>query len=493
VAAVTLLSILALFIVRICLIFNRSFNQDEFQYLHHGWMVSQGFVPYRDFWNNHTPLLWVLLAPLAFLFDEQPAYLFAGRLLILAATIAVAVMIFRLTALLFSLYGAIFALLLLSLEFYALDKGIEVRPDQFMILSWLLAVWFLERSASDDLSKGTWRAGLALGIGLLFTPKALFAIASVGMGVLWLTLRAPAGPSGRRRDCLRRLAILGATAFLPLLATTLVLSLIGAGQAFVRQAFIDNAGFARAPDLALTFFRSSLILTPLFWACAAIGVILWCRRMRRPHSASGDRASIVMLISIAGALMAYFLIIPAPYKQSILPLVLLLAPAGGAAGRLLFDGLAARQRPRLRLASGAAFIAILLIGVVRAFTGMTMALQPLTPTNAEQFKRMTYVLSLTTKSDSVLDGQAAYVFRPQASFYASIVDELLYRFRTGGLAYDIPERCDDGGCRVAILDSRLRQMPRSVLQFIDEQYTPTAMKEVYIRTLMSSQQPPVRR
>ena len=95
---------------------------------------------------------------------------------------------------------------------------------------------------------------------------------------------------------------------------------------------------------------------------------------------------------------------------------------------------------------------------------------------------MMYVLRLTTRSDSVLDGQAAYIFRPQASYYAALVDELLYRFRIGALRYDIPDRCQNGRCRVAILDSRIRQMPGEVLQFIDQNYAPTSMKDVFTRT-----------
>jgi len=201
----------------------------------------------------------------------------------------------------------------------------------------------------------------------------------------------------------------------------------------------------------------------------------------------------LILASIVGAAVAYFVIIPAPYKQSILPLVVLLAPAGGAVGGWLFDGLAAEQRPRVRFACSLGFLAILLLGVIRAFTGFSISLHPLTPTNAEQLRRMMYVLSITARSDSVLDGQAAYIFRPQASFYASIVDELLYRFRTGALAYDIPDRCQGGGCRVAILDSRLRQMPRSVRQFVEDNYSPTPMKDVYIRTLMGTQGSPATR
>jgi hypothetical protein len=38
-------------------------DMDETEHLHCSWMVSCGMVPYRDFWQHHSPLLWVLLSP----------------------------------------------------------------------------------------------------------------------------------------------------------------------------------------------------------------------------------------------------------------------------------------------------------------------------------------------------------------------------------------------------------------------------------------------
>ncbi|MEI8176496.1 MAG: hypothetical protein WCG78_06475, partial [Candidatus Omnitrophota bacterium] len=41
-----------------------SLNTDEVEHLHCAWLVGQGLVPFRDFWQHHSPLLWALLAPL---------------------------------------------------------------------------------------------------------------------------------------------------------------------------------------------------------------------------------------------------------------------------------------------------------------------------------------------------------------------------------------------------------------------------------------------
>ncbi len=37
---------------------------DESVHLHLSWLVSQGMIPYKDFWQHHPPFLWVVLSPL---------------------------------------------------------------------------------------------------------------------------------------------------------------------------------------------------------------------------------------------------------------------------------------------------------------------------------------------------------------------------------------------------------------------------------------------
>ena len=51
-------------VVRVGVVLNRSLDADESQHLHAAWLVGQGQVPFRDFWEHHLPLFYYLLAPL---------------------------------------------------------------------------------------------------------------------------------------------------------------------------------------------------------------------------------------------------------------------------------------------------------------------------------------------------------------------------------------------------------------------------------------------
>ena len=63
--------ILGPFLWRLQLLMVRAFDADELQHLHSAWLVSEGFLPYRDYFQHHTPGLHYLLGPLFWLRDVK--------------------------------------------------------------------------------------------------------------------------------------------------------------------------------------------------------------------------------------------------------------------------------------------------------------------------------------------------------------------------------------------------------------------------------------
>ena len=56
---------IALLMGRIPIIFIRAFDNDEFEHAHAAWSVFQGLLPYKDFFEHHTP--WYYFALVAVL------------------------------------------------------------------------------------------------------------------------------------------------------------------------------------------------------------------------------------------------------------------------------------------------------------------------------------------------------------------------------------------------------------------------------------------
>ena len=54
-------------------------DPDESQHLHVAWLIAQGQVPYRDFWEHHLPFFHYAMAPLTAWLAERPEVYFAAR------------------------------------------------------------------------------------------------------------------------------------------------------------------------------------------------------------------------------------------------------------------------------------------------------------------------------------------------------------------------------------------------------------------------------
>lgn len=54
-------------------------NDDDVYQLHAAWLMGQGAVPFREFFEIHPPGLWVLVAPFSLLFSEPSTYVVAAR------------------------------------------------------------------------------------------------------------------------------------------------------------------------------------------------------------------------------------------------------------------------------------------------------------------------------------------------------------------------------------------------------------------------------
>ena len=58
---------------------NRRIDPDESQHLHVAWLLTQGQVPYRDFWEHHLPFFHYAMAPLTAWLADRPEVYFAAR------------------------------------------------------------------------------------------------------------------------------------------------------------------------------------------------------------------------------------------------------------------------------------------------------------------------------------------------------------------------------------------------------------------------------
>lgn len=158
---------------------------DTYEHIHVSWLVSEGLVPYRDFFEHHNPLLWYLFAPITKLFYRDANIVYVARII---AVIGYFITLFSLYYTSFkyckSKLGAQFSVIFI-LFFSCFWKDIQnIRPDIFMYISMLWAVLLTFKYLDTQKTKYLSYSYLLWFIAFLFLQKALifglgFAIANL--------------------------------------------------------------------------------------------------------------------------------------------------------------------------------------------------------------------------------------------------------------------------------------------------------------------------
>jgi hypothetical protein len=381
-AAAALLTLGAL-LLRLPLLAQRNYDPDELQHVHGAYSIAKGLLPYRDYFDHHTPLLHLLLAPFVALFgvetDTARALGFLGfaRGLMWLCTAAILLLTFRLGRRLFGTRGAWLGLALLSGSWLFFDKSLEIRPDVPACALLVASLLFVVRALRERLGSAFLWSGLAFGVGLMFTQKLVLVLLGLLPG-LWLA-GAP----------LLAFVVFGFGCALPALGVLAYFALRGGLWAFVECNLLANlrwkAGFAPWPIL-----RDELLLPNAALALLAlVGLVAALPRLRkRPEAA--------VVLAGLGAFAGLWLV-RVPWQQyylTFLPVMALLAGFGLARAPQLV------AVPVLLLAS------LQPLALFRAQFGRG---------NADKQASIRFVIENSAPVESVLDGYTGVgVFRPHA-------------------------------------------------------------------------------
>jgi hypothetical protein len=430
------------------LLFKHAFDPDEFQHLHSAFCIAQGLVPYRDYFDHHTPWLHLLLAPALRLVsvEQDPeravAAIFAARALMWALSGAIVWLTYRLGLLWRGATTGLLAAALLTLIGLFPDKTLEIRPDVPACVV-LLACWVLALDGRRPLL-----AGACGGAALMFTPKAIFAlpgallpVAATGFGAATVFL-------------------LGA--LLPVLVTLLGFAAVGAAHHFVASSLLANVAwrtrFSPVPVLASLAHDNTAIIV-----LAGLGAALCVGRL----VASRCRRDAFVAIETLALLVGGF-VIPIPYAQYFVPLLPLIALLAADALESLLERIPEARR------GGTLALALVLL----ALSPLSVAAAILRPDNArvaDKLRKLRYAMNASRPGDAFLDGFSGLgAFRPHAFRFFFLHDEMRAQLSAADVAQLVNGLRDGAIAPVLVAaDADLRAVSPGLWAFLQASYAPT--------------------
>jgi hypothetical protein len=454
----------ALLIARLPLMAVRQFDNDEFEHAHAAWSLFRGLLPYRDFFEHHTPWYYFMLAPffrwfaVDQSFESARHFLIFGRVLSFAMTVLATVLVFLIGRLAATRRVGLLAALFFVGQPMLIHKTLEIRPDVPAVLFFTGALWCLRhglRAADRGSRHLAWFAGggLCLGAAVMCTQKLLFVLPGTALGLaLWVV-------AGGRRAWLARAAallVVGVGLLLPPAATWVGFALHDGARQFVFNNFILNAHWRVRSGRHLS---NALITSwPILLLCAA-GV--WTALFRRDRHQERDPGDVLFLCIFAGV-AAGIAVVPAAYEQYYLPLLTI---ACLFAARGLNDLLnASRHHGRAWLVV-AATLPLLVWPIVDLCRGFARRGEVV-------MARVQFVYAHTRPTDIVLDGWLGTgVFRPAASYYYFIHSEL-WAMLTPAQKAAYVDALTSGRVRPALvtLDDELRAIGPRFMQWLHRNY-----------------------
>ena len=433
------------------------FTIDEFQYSHAAWLVANGQMPYRDFFEVHFPLVYQVLSPVFLIAGDDPAAVVGLRLgmlpFVAMAAGAVAFLNWR--------QGKLAALaapvLLLALPSFV-TLATEVRPDAVAAALFLgsLAVLRIER-LGDRMAAAL--SGLLLVASMWGTQKATFYGAIFGVAFLadLINLRRGEG----------RLILRNPVAFLSggvagVAVIAMYLTATGSWAAWWHWCFAWAVEHQRNyPGFSFRKYFDPVFLDSIWlFVLAAWGLVQSIRAMAMRGS-DALRDPDTLLIGALVSTFASIVLQRAPYPYSFLAFLGIVAVF---AARQAAELLTTIMRPPIRVALGVALLAALTMQGVKiaAFVGTS---------NQAQLDVLSRIGRLTAPTDAAYDNSGGYVARPHAYFYF-YTDSFLRESIADTLEREVPQGILDRGAVLHLRDIRFDSLPESLRKFLDRHFQP---------------------
>lgn len=190
--------------------YTNTLGGDTLEHIHSSWLVYAGFIPYKDFFQHHNPLLWYLFAPFVGLHANGLDDNIITSTVIAAAVIVSFINYYYLylitSRFLSDRFGAILAAAVAFTPYIVLSV-IHFRPDNFMMTTFFAGLYYYFCYIKKQR---LWQLSLALLLwwcSFMFLQKIIFTLLLLGVVTLYLLYLKKVCLSDLAYACLLPLAL----------------------------------------------------------------------------------------------------------------------------------------------------------------------------------------------------------------------------------------------------------------------------------------------
>jgi 4-amino-4-deoxy-L-arabinose transferase-like glycosyltransferase len=532
---IIILFILFAFFIRIPILKVRFFDPDEFQHLHGARQIYHGELPYRDYFEHHTPFLHFILAGLYPIFGEEIYILFVARALMMIFTGIILLLLYILGKTIYDTDVGLFGALFLSYIIMFLEKTIEVRPDVPAVVFWLASLIFMVKGLRKNSVSYSprWYAlsGISMGIAVMFTQKALFALAGLLIALTWMFFDRRTKISMGRS--LKLIFIFIGSLMVPIILTFAYFYIRNGLWEFIYCNFIMNFQW-KVKFTPFNYIKQLLRQNPFISAIGILSLLKATFRLyRREEITKGGFITVLCTYMLIFGLF----IMPVPYRQYYQLFLPLLAIYCGMffneIAKVDFPGLIScvKRRKVSILSCVDTFITLILLSVglfyalrlskpavlnsknlylilwlsllvfaatafafnkgkyAAMFISMGIIAYPLNQTLAQlsqrndaQLASVKHIMEITSPEDTVLGGWSGFGFlRQHAYYYFFLHGEMRAMLTDKEKSDDIIDNLERKRTKAVIYDGAIKAMPQKFQDYIKTHYIPSGHGNIYVR------------
>lgn len=160
---------------------------DDVEHIHASWLVWQGKIPYRDFFEHHHALLWYLFAPITAVFYNQAIIVYVAKFLTLIVSVLTFYYFYKIMVkFVTDRMSALFALGIYFSNWPALIGVSQFRPDNYMLFMQILGIYYFFEYLETQKRRNLVISFGAFFLAFMFLQKILYFFLPMGLAGLYL-------------------------------------------------------------------------------------------------------------------------------------------------------------------------------------------------------------------------------------------------------------------------------------------------------------------